>query len=67
MTFELTNTDHAILTLLTDGDCSEAELVEFTGESRERIEERVTAMEEQGYVQRVSDTPPRIELVKDPR
>jgi len=67
MSFELTNTDHAILTLLTDGDCSVAELVEFTGESRERIEDRVDAMQDRGYVQRVPDTPPRIELVNDPR
>jgi len=67
MGFELTNTDHAILTLLTDGGCSEAELVEFTGESRERIRERVTAMEDKGYIRRGSDTPTKIKLVEDPR
>lgn len=67
MAFELTNTDHQIATILETGPATEAELVELTGVSSERIRDRLSLMEEGGYVRRTGDTPPQFELVEDPR
>lgn len=67
MAFELTNTDHQIVTVLETGPATEAELVELTGESGERIRDRLSLLEKGGYVRRTSDTPPQFELVEDPR
>lgn len=67
MEIELTNTDHAILTLLTDEPCTKTELVEFTGESSERIGDRLALLVAHGSLRKTDEAPPRYEVVEDPR
>ncbi len=67
MDIELTNTDYTILTLLEEESCTQAMLVEYTGASVEQIESRLQRLITAGAIRETATTPPRYELITDPR
>jgi DNA-binding IclR family transcriptional regulator len=67
MSVSLTNADHAILDLLTEGRCTQGYIVDETGLSRQQVHSRLNVLTAAGYVERVHASTALYELIEDPR
>ena len=66
-TMDLTDTDEAILDILSEGRATQGYMVDETGESRQKLYSRLNILVATGHVKRVHDTTALYELVNDPR
>lgn len=67
MTVDLTNADHEILDLLTEGRCTQGYIVDTTGLSRQGVHNRLNVLAAAGYIEKLHGPTALYELVEDPR